>query len=147
MRNAIEYFTKPTVGAEKLIQTIRDVADDNPDYVYEAPEHMKVTASDPLCYYVHTSADGLKAGCLIGKALNTLGVPLEVLKANEGAGAGSLIPRVLDLTGSSEAVYSAISFAVYAQSAQDGAESVTDTRMPWGEAVQAAEFNAGLAVL
>jgi hypothetical protein len=138
--NTIEAYEPITVSAETLIQTIREVADDDPERVYKAPDHMGRAPGGVNCYYVHTSADGWQAGCLIGKALNRLGVPLEVLRANEGKSAGLVINRLINLTGSFAETQSANTFASVAQDCQDQGS-------PWREAVHTAELNAGLALL
>lgn len=75
------------ITGEQIIQAIRDVASEKPDFVYARPE------GSSKCMYMHEG----KPSCLIGQALFKLGVidaSIEsVPSADHGnsAGAGSLL--------------------------------------------------------
>lgn len=76
-----------TITDDQLFEAIRKVATAAPETIYSrtVPDHQ---VSGPLavaCFYVHTDTDGnpVSAGCLIGKALHSLGVSLETLAVHE----------------------------------------------------------------
>lgn len=56
---------------------LRTVVAENPDFVYEAPGGPDEVA----CKYVHDGAPS----CLVGHVMSRLGLPLDILSANEGA--------------------------------------------------------------
>jgi hypothetical protein len=137
-------YTKIKVSGEKLIDTIREVSNEHPDYLYEAPQDMRdKVAFEAACFYVHKSPAGPVAGCIIGAALTRLGVPLDELSKYEGIGAGAVVPKVLDLTGPREGV--ALVMAAVTQDAQDG--NGYDRRRTWSEAVAEGEQRAGLELV
>jgi hypothetical protein len=76
----------------QIFDAIRKVAESAPDTVYRTtiPDHQ-YSGSD--CFYVHTDGDGnpVSAGCIIGKALHALGVPLETLREQEGVTANRVM--------------------------------------------------------
>lgn len=99
----------------ELIQTIRDVAAERPDYVYEAPEHQEIVGE--LCFYVHTdpeTGDPTECGCIIGHALNRLGIPLSLLARCEGKVAQIVLSFLFPELGTR-----ALSFALRVQNNQD----------------------------
>lgn len=113
--------SKVTVPADKVLETLREVVTERPDYTYQPPEHM-VSEDAPLaCFYVHTDADGNNPtpGCLVGAVLNRVGVSLESLAKREGTGAWSAVPALLNLTGHPDAVGEAIDVLTAVQEHQD----------------------------
>lgn len=123
------------ITAEKLIDTLRAVANEKPDHVYTAPAHMDKNDS---CYYVHTDPEDnqkLSPGCLVGAALHRLGVPLEELKRHEGESAYALLDQLCPGVG-----HRARCFAGEVQALQDEGTA-------WGEAILAAEMIVKSAVV
>ncbi|MEQ4716124.1 hypothetical protein [Nonomuraea sp. B19D2] len=115
--------TLPTVTDAQVIDAIKAVAAENLDRVYTAPEHMSTSGT---CYYGHTDADDegkLSPGCLVGAAMNRLGVPLETLRRHEETNAFNLLTNLFPLLSTQTC-----SFANSAQMEQDGGKT-------WGEAV------------
>lgn len=109
---------------EAVMETLRAVVAERPDYVYdsEAVDENGV----PMCVYV---ADGAPS-CLVGHVLHRLGVPLDALSVFDESGgkdAQLVVRRVLDGTSGATAHR-----LWAAQSAQDNGET-------WGEALEAAE--------
>lgn len=136
-------YEKITVSGEKLINTIREVADEHPEYLYEAPADMlEEVRYDAACFYVHTSPAGPVCGCIVGHALHRLGVPLDELALHEGSGAGRAIPEMLELTGLQAGV--SLTMATATQDAQDGA-GIDGKRHTWSNAVAIGSSRAGLS--
>jgi hypothetical protein len=81
-----------TVTDAELVDALRMVVAENPDNVYTAPDHM---ASGDSCFYVHYApfTGDLTAGCMVGAALERLGVPLEDLSAAETLPADTVLIR------------------------------------------------------
>lgn len=109
----------------QIFDAIRAVADAAPEtiYRYTVPRHQATTLG--RCYYVHTDAESgspVEAGCLIGKALHALGVPLEALLPMNTRSAAFVMDELN--IGSQEARQA----ATEVQHRQDG-------RWPWGKAV------------
>lgn len=125
--------SKVTVPAAKVLETLRKVVSERPDYMYEAPEHMTSEGSQLSCFYVHTDADGNNPtpGCVVGELLHRLGVPLETLALCEGQGAWTAVPAVLDITGHPNAVGEVIDVLTSVQDHQDHYST-------WGVALKAA---------
>ena len=77
-----------TITDEDLARAIREVAAEDPNYVYQRP-------GSRVCLYVHWDANGtLRPGCLIGTALHRLGVPLETLSGYESKPAHEVLDHV-----------------------------------------------------
>ncbi|MGW4446469.1 hypothetical protein [Streptomyces sp. NPDC004682] len=86
---------------ELVRDTLRDVAAENPEKVYETPEAMKTDGG--ACYYVHKAEDGSEGpGCIVGTVLYRLGVPLAEMAKREGTNALGVIAD-LELSGEVEA--------------------------------------------
>ncbi|MDQ1016674.1 hypothetical protein [Streptomyces afghaniensis] len=99
---------------EQVLSTLRDVAEESPEKVYEAPEHLRDEWGS--CYYVHRDEDGNEsAGCIVGTVLHRLGVPLAELRKAETYGADAAIP-LIGVTGISASVSS---FLRHVQRKQD----------------------------
>ena len=110
------------IRVSDLWAEVKKVAAEHPDYVYERP-------ADGCVYEV----DG-KPSCLVGHAMFRLGMPLDLIRRCDSAGA---IEHVLDEvcgefdeSGDDERVYRTL--LGWAQGAQDSGK-------PWGEAVSEAE--------
>jgi hypothetical protein len=76
-----------------ILAKLDEIVAASPDHVYEVPEHM---GNGPTCFYVHTddeTGEARSAGCLIGRVLNELGVPLEDLQDFELETAKSVIEK------------------------------------------------------
>lgn len=124
-----------TVPASKVLETLSKVASERPEYVYEAPAHM--TEDRALtCFYVHETDGEQTPGCLVGKVLNVLGIPLERLSAYEGTGAYSVTERVLDVQGEPDAISDVLNSLAAAQDAQDNGAT-------WGDALERATRKPG----
>jgi hypothetical protein len=95
MTTAVEIETTD----EKALATLREVVAERPEYVYSCPTHMQEYDDDLSCFYVHTDEDGsmVSAGCVVGVALNRLGMPLEELAKEEGSTAHAVISRYFPL--------------------------------------------------
>jgi hypothetical protein len=111
----------------QIMDTLREVVAEQPDYVYAAPQHM-ARPNVESCFYVHADADStnIRPGCLVGAVLYRLGVPLERLAAHEGTGA-SCVTSVLVNTDDR-----AVAVLDLAQGAQDKGST-------WSEALAHAE--------
>lgn len=131
-------YEKITVSGEKFINTLREVAAERPDYVYEAPDSLRTPGYEEACFYVHPSPDGPVAGCIIGATLERLGVPLDVLKYFEHDSAGRVMDVLLNITGPMAGA--ARDIAVAAQDAQDG--SLNGGKLNWSDAVAHGEGRA-----
>lgn len=76
------------ISDTKVLETLREIVAEQPDYVYKSPEHQRGVFA--RCFYVHTDPavphdiDKAVAGCLVGHVLNRLGVSLLELKQHEG---------------------------------------------------------------
>ncbi|MFF5371361.1 hypothetical protein [Streptomyces sp. NPDC013187] len=109
---------------EQVLSTLRDVSDESPEKVYEAPAHLQDEWGS--CYYVHTDEDGNQsAGCIVGAVLHRLGVPLLDLRKVETYGADAAFP-LLEIKGVSSQVKS---FLRHVQGKQDRGQT-------WGKAVR-----------
>jgi hypothetical protein len=113
------------VTAEKVLETLREVVAERPDYVYEAPEGY-TAATWVAGFYVH----GDVPGCVVGHVLNRLGVPLEHLALVEGRDAYKVADWFLNITDPDGAMDVEHVLSV-AQSRQDRGDS-------WGTALEAA---------
>lgn len=107
---------KYTFSDEEIEDTIRELAADSPDFIYERPEGVV------QCRYVHGDAPG----CLIGQALHFLGVPLADLVMFEGENAITLLR---ELTYTSEPIRR------WASRVQD----YQDSEATWAESVAYAD--------
>lgn len=140
-------FRPLSVSADVLIGAIKTEAELAPETVYECPEHQAVnedgSRKDVTCYYVHTdeaTGEPVSAGCLIGKALHRIGVPLAELAKHEGKTAYQVIPKVLsfdydDIATRETAAY----FAADVQARQDRGST-------WSSAVQWAADVRGVSL-
>lgn len=81
------------VSAERVIEVLREVVAERPDYVYSAPEGRR--AHGATCFYVHGEGTDAVPGCVVGVVLNRLGVPLEDLAEYEGDTAQHMATRFL----------------------------------------------------
>jgi hypothetical protein len=121
-----------TVPATKVLQTLREVVAERPEYEYKAPADMLSYEDSSMCFYVH----GDQPGCLVGHVLNRVGVPLSVLAQREGVGAYSVVPQVLNLTGEPDDVATVQDVLTEVQYAQDQGAT-------WGEALEEATRKPG----
>jgi hypothetical protein len=132
-----------TINAYDVLRTLREVADERPDYVYTTPANEPSVAS--MCYYVHTDDEGHRVpGCLIGTVLNRLGVPLDKLRQFEGWGARELLTNIVVIVGPNADIASEI--LVRAQRYQDGSNMIIPKRRTWGDVVSYAFSDFGVAV-
>jgi hypothetical protein len=113
------------VTADQVMQTLREVVAERPDYVYEVPEGY-AAETNVSCYYVH----GDVPGCVVGHVLNRLGVPLSDLALVEGRGAYKVVDWFLNITDP-DGVVDVEHVLSVAQSRQDRGDS-------WGEALEVA---------
>lgn len=134
-----------TLTTENVLAALEAAVEEKgADYVYprELDEYGDLT--EDSCLYVKNGAPS----CLVGHALHSLGVPLEALSANEGAGAAALLDY-LEIDGfvtfekgeADEEGYRGLSkvqsLVFYAQAKQD-------TGTPWGESLNVAREQIGL---
>ncbi|MBT2609866.1 hypothetical protein J7I97_16660 [Streptomyces sp. ISL-87] len=79
-----------------VLETLREVVAERPDYVYSSPEYMPADEEDGRCFYVHKDESGspVSAGCVIGVVLYRLGAPLEWMEQLEARPASSLAGRL-----------------------------------------------------
>lgn len=81
--------TYDTITAEDVFSRIQDLAKDNPDFVYQDQEIpgslLEDRESGIGCSYLgaHISMPGIGRPCIVGQALQDLGVPQEDLKNYE----------------------------------------------------------------
>lgn len=69
---------------ESLVAAVRELAAENPDHVYVAPDSVRQNGTVKDCLYVHEVGEIRTGGCLIGQAVIRCGVPLdEVAKWDE----------------------------------------------------------------
>jgi hypothetical protein len=127
-------YTKIKATNQQIVDTIRAVAAEQPDRVYTSPE------LDNTCLYVHRDYDGnMVPGCIVGVALNRLGVPLSELANLERHTARSVIAELVDrpytdYSGMAEA------WITHVQRRQDGVlldidDTIENDRYTWGAAV------------
>ncbi|MGW4446470.1 hypothetical protein [Streptomyces sp. NPDC004682] len=95
-----------TTDAE-VLETLRQVVSERPEYVYSAPEYMEPNRG-AKCFYVHKDERGanVSAGCVVGVVLHRLGMPLEELADREGDTALQVMNRLVE--GTSGATRSAL---------------------------------------
>lgn len=108
-------FTLP-----ELVKTVREIAAENPDKVYEAPNALG------MCLYMH----GDEPGCIFGHALLRLGVPPEAIGGVRGN-----IRTVLFDRGVISSPFGSDRLVVWCRAVQH----LQDNRIPWGEAVNCAD--------
>ncbi|MFB7027161.1 MULTISPECIES: hypothetical protein [unclassified Streptomyces] len=83
-------MTPTALTDEQILSTLVQVAAENPEKVYQAPESMLDRYNS--CFYVHEAEDGTQEpGCIVGQVLHRLGVPLVALKEAETLGASSAV--------------------------------------------------------
>jgi hypothetical protein len=117
------------VTDEQFLDAIRAVVAEDPERIYERPEHMEARY-EGACYYVHTDARDerkLFPGCVIGQALHRLGVPLESLRDYEGENATAVVTAFMPNVS-----FDARNYACTVQSRQDTANT-------WGDALAYAD--------
>lgn len=88
-----------TTTDAQIMETLREVVAERPEYTYSPPEYMvKEEDGNLACFYVHQDEEGepVAAGCAIGVVLNRLGVPLPELGEHEGRTAVQLIRDVTE---------------------------------------------------
>lgn len=117
----------PPFDVDTVMQALSEVvAEVGPDYRYW-PDHPIGKFADRMCYYVEI--DGT-AGCIVGRVLHRLGIPITELRLWEGAAAFMMRDPVHGkralLTGAAAQCLSA-------------AQRRQDRNLPWGEALRAAE--------
>jgi hypothetical protein len=114
------------VTGDAVISTLREVAAERPDYVYEAPEAQREGLL--YCFYVHNDGEaGVEVpGCIVGHVLHRLGVPLDSLAQHEGKGAHVVAEEFLEIQGD---------LTRDAEFALCEAQGNQDTGRPWGESV------------
>lgn len=116
---------------QSVIKNIRDLAEERPDFVYEAPE-FDASEGGPECLYVHP---GNQPGCIVGHALMMDGVAAEALikfdntYANGiGVRAGVVTANLCDDTPTQQE-----------QWWMDSVQSNQDSGKTWSESVQFAD--------
>lgn len=113
------------VTSTQVIDAVRAVVADRPDYKYEAPANGGTGLDDsPICYYVHDA----EPGCLIGHVLNALGVPLDALGTVESRSASYAARKFLEITDR----------PVGTRAFLDMAQSYQDRGATWGQAFKLA---------
>lgn len=82
----------------QVIDMLKAVVAERPDYVYVAPEHQRTDDEGDQCFYVHTDEDGSnpRPGCVVGEVFHRLGAPLGAFKTWEGSGAFSIAGVIFD---------------------------------------------------
>jgi len=65
-----------------VVAKIRSLAAARPEFTYDPPENLPV--SGPTCHYVHETNAELVGGCIVGKALLSLGVDAVTLHEYDG---------------------------------------------------------------
>ena len=124
-----ETVTYPNLTDEKILSTLKALASESPEFVYSSPEHQIGTVSMSSCFYVHTdpeTKEPVSAGCIVGKVLHELGVPLEVLQKYESTSANKLLEEIAPETTSN------------ARFRVDVAQTYQDDGQPWGLAYEMA---------
>lgn len=120
--------------AHDLAVAVWDIAQEQPERVYERPEpdglYEKV-AVGPQCLYSYTSPDGTITRCIVGEALHRLGYPVD---AELGGTVGGVI-ELLDHIGA----HSESTATLFLQQTQND----QDCGAAWGEAVKAAAHATG----
>ncbi|MCT2594240.1 hypothetical protein LHJ74_30770 [Streptomyces sp. N2-109] len=120
---------------EEVMDILREVVAENPDYIYRAPpvDPPHVADRQMSCLYVHTDADGSnpRPGCVAGHVMYRLGIPLDTLKRWEGVDALSLMQEFTDADK-------------YTREALDVAQTRQDAGATWAQALHAAEKACGL---
>jgi hypothetical protein len=118
---------KPT--AAQIIAAVREVAAENPGYVYP----VMPTTSDEECHYLGNGDSpngGQDCGCLIGRAF--LRVGLRIQKIEEGEAVNTLLAHRMIVRTDAEQ-----NWLRTAQNQQDGWQ-------PWAKCVESADFASPL---
>ena len=122
MRDCDCHWGCAVIKVSDLWAEVKRVAAEQPDYVYDKP--------DGNCSY----EVGGKPSCLVGHAMFRLGMPLDLIRRCDRAGAiGHVLDEFggeFDESGDDKGVYRTL--LVWAQGGQDSG-------LPWGEAVSEAE--------
>ena len=121
-----------TFTPQDIVREIRTLAQERPDYVYEG------VGDTSTCSYV-TGADG-GPGCLVGQALQRLGVPRETLAEVEGdidLNGGLGVRRLLTALLGPVHLQRAVSWIERVQDAQDSGSR-------WHDAVASADVEVPL---
>lgn len=124
-----------SITIDDLTNKIREIAADNPDFIYEAPACEDPDMGSEDCQYVHRD-DDLEPiegeGCIVGRALTQLGVKLNY--GDEGEAAYALIAKMVG-DGRIDANLDDLEAIAWANDVQRN----QDTRFPWGRAITVAD--------
>lgn len=114
-----------TITSDDIMKALREVVAEQPDHVYCRPEHMSTRHA---CLYVHTSENGDRVpGCVVGHALERVGIPLVWMAQYEGSSAVGITAGLGIQVDAATGV-----FLNDVQMGQDAGQS-------WGEALTQAE--------
>lgn len=89
-----------TITLDRVIATVRDIAEERPDFVYENFFKQLYPSADSVsCQYVlgEESNNDQQAGCIIGHVMHKLGVSYNSMSAYEGESASTLIAGLLNI--------------------------------------------------
>lgn len=116
------------ITTKQVVEKVREIANREPDYIYRKGEkYVCSNLPDPLNPH----------GCIIGYAMTELGFKIQRDAAYEPA--GDLIPIYLGIEDEpTEEQARHIQWCTFVQRSQD-------RETPWGQAVELADSNAGLA--
>ena len=109
------------VTEQDIINEVRRLAADNPDYIYVNPNGSEFSQ----CVYIH---DG-KGSCIVGRALVNNGFDPEKVAQYEGATADEM----LVVLGIKEAID-------FGQVWLDRVQALQDNGTPWADAVEEADL-------
>lgn len=131
LRDLFEEPSPPVVDGRDVTDAevrdaLRGVAYGSPGYTYSAPGWMDPD-TEGVCFYVHHAFDDqdiLTPGCMVGHALNRLGIPLHVLVQHEDRPASDIVEEFFPQT-SEETLHA----YTWAQSRQDCGRT-------WGQAIR-----------
>ncbi|MFE5092065.1 hypothetical protein ACFRCI_17125 [Streptomyces sp. NPDC056638] len=116
-------FDPSLITDEMVMKTLKEVVAEKPEYVYSVPEYQK-NLGGVDCFYVHLDEDGtpVSPGCVVGAVLHRLGVPLEVLRQEEGQPARTAVRRI------------GLSLSFGTRATLNGIQGKQDDGTPWGQA-------------
>lgn len=123
----------PNQFLESLAEQMRELAQDNPDFIY-----TRQPGYTGQCSYLGASIKnpGVGQACIVGQALQNLGVPTEILKRNESQSAEALLYNFFytDFPGYIDNQhYAGLDYTLMSQISV--VQEDQDSGLPWSEAI------------
>lgn len=122
-----------TITVNRVIEEVRKIANERPDFVYADQPLSTPTLQSNSCSYISASY-GIPEGegCIVGQALQKLGISEDALQEHEGYIASGVLIR-LDIHDQEESEHTPELEWL------DTVQSEQDTKKSWGEAIRVAD--------